>query len=118
MPAYSPRIVDGELLELLGSAGAVVIEGPKACAARNYLEQVWQVDISRVDRRRDPARVGALLRSLGRRCRPGRAHRDLRQGIWLSPARWGCGGAGWCPWALADGAAEQGGCSGVGFDPS
>ena len=31
MPAYSPRIVDAELLELLASAGAVVIEGPKAC---------------------------------------------------------------------------------------
>lgn len=31
MPAYSPRIVDVELRELLGSAGAVVIEGPKAC---------------------------------------------------------------------------------------
>ncbi len=31
MPAYSPRIVDGELRELLGSAGAVEIEGPKAC---------------------------------------------------------------------------------------
>jgi predicted AAA+ superfamily ATPase len=31
MPAYSPRIVDDELRELLGSAGAVVIEGPKAC---------------------------------------------------------------------------------------
>ncbi len=31
MPAYSPRIVDAELRELLGSAGAVVIEGPKAC---------------------------------------------------------------------------------------
>ena len=31
MPAYTPRIVDGELRELLGSAGAVVIEGPKAC---------------------------------------------------------------------------------------
>ena len=70
-------------------------------AARDYLEQVRQVDISRVDRRRDPARVGALLRSLGRRCRPGRAHRDLRQAIWLSPARWGCGGAGWCPWSVA-----------------
>jgi uncharacterized protein len=37
-------------------------------AARDYLEQVRQVDISRVDRRRDPARVGALLRSLGRHC--------------------------------------------------
>lgn len=31
MPAYTPRIVDGELRELLASAGAVVIEGPKAC---------------------------------------------------------------------------------------
>jgi hypothetical protein len=31
MPAYSPRIVDGEMRELLASAGAVVIEGPKAC---------------------------------------------------------------------------------------
>jgi predicted AAA+ superfamily ATPase len=31
MPAYSPRIADAELRELLGSAGAVVIEGPKAC---------------------------------------------------------------------------------------
>lgn len=31
MSAYSPRIVDAELRELLGSAGAVVIEGPKAC---------------------------------------------------------------------------------------
>ena len=37
-------------------------------AARDYLEQVRQVDISRVDRSRDPARVGALLRSLGRHC--------------------------------------------------
>ncbi|MCP9776994.1 ATP-binding protein [Cyanobium sp. Tous-M-B4] len=37
-------------------------------AARDYLEQVRQIDISRVDRRRDPARVGALLRSLGRHC--------------------------------------------------
>lgn len=31
MPAYSARIVDAELQELLASAGAVVIEGPKAC---------------------------------------------------------------------------------------
>ena len=38
-------------------------------AARDYLEQVRQVDISRVgDRNRDPVRVGALLRSLGRHC--------------------------------------------------
>ena len=31
MPAYRPRIVDAELLDQLRSAGAVVIEGPKAC---------------------------------------------------------------------------------------
>ena len=31
MPAYRPRIVDAELLDQLQSAGAVVIEGPKAC---------------------------------------------------------------------------------------
>lgn len=38
-------------------------------AARDYLEQVRQVDISRVgERRRDPGRVGALLRALGRHC--------------------------------------------------
>jgi predicted AAA+ superfamily ATPase len=36
-------------------------------ASRDYLEQVRQVDISRVgDRRRDPLRVAALLRALGR----------------------------------------------------
>lgn len=36
-------------------------------AARDYLLQVQQVDISRVgDKRRDPAKVGALLRSLAR----------------------------------------------------
>lgn len=38
MPAYSPRIVDGELRELLGSAGAVVLEG-----ARPRLLDEWQV---------------------------------------------------------------------------
>ena len=38
-----------------------------ARAARDYLEQVRRVDVSRVgERRRDPARVGALLSSLGR----------------------------------------------------
>jgi predicted AAA+ superfamily ATPase len=31
MPAYRPRIVDAELLDQLQSAGAVVIDGPKAC---------------------------------------------------------------------------------------
>jgi predicted AAA+ superfamily ATPase len=31
VPAYTPRIVDAELRQLLASAGAVVIEGPKAC---------------------------------------------------------------------------------------
>jgi len=30
VPLYTPRIVDAELQELLASAGAVVIEGPKA----------------------------------------------------------------------------------------
>jgi hypothetical protein len=36
-------------------------------AARDYLEQVRQVDISRVgERRLDPVRVGAVLRALGR----------------------------------------------------
>jgi uncharacterized protein len=39
-----------------------------ACrAAQDYLEQVQALDVNRVDgRRRDPVRVGALLRSLGR----------------------------------------------------
>ena len=39
-----------------------------ACrAARDYLEQVKQVDLQRVDtKRRDPQRLAALLRSLGR----------------------------------------------------
>jgi len=38
-------------------------------AARDYLEQVRQVDISRVgERRLDPIRVGTLLRALGRHC--------------------------------------------------
>jgi len=39
-----------------------------ACrAARDYLEQVRQVDVQRVDgRRRDPQRLATLLRSLGR----------------------------------------------------
>ena len=41
-------------------------------SARDYLEQVRRVDISRVgDRSRDPMRVGALLRSLGRHCAQG-----------------------------------------------
>jgi hypothetical protein len=31
MPPSSPRIVDGELAELLEAAGAVVIEAAKAC---------------------------------------------------------------------------------------
>ena len=40
-----------------------------ARAARDYLEQVRQLDLSRVDeKRRDPIRVGALLRALGRHC--------------------------------------------------
>ena len=36
-------------------------------AARDYLEQVKQVDLQRVDtKRRDPQRLASLLRSLGR----------------------------------------------------
>lgn len=65
MSAATPApAVSGSCAERAGSRCA-------DCArrlARDYLEQVRQVDISRVDRRRDPARVGALLRSLGRHC--------------------------------------------------
>lgn len=40
MPAYRPRTVDGELLDQLRSAGAVVIEGPlRACCAQTILDE-------------------------------------------------------------------------------
>ena len=48
-----------------GQLGSTVKASSRA--ARDYLEQVRQVDVSRVDdRRRDPTRVGALLRTLAR----------------------------------------------------
>lgn len=37
---YSPRIVDAELTACLGSAGAVVIEGPRACGKTSTARQV------------------------------------------------------------------------------
>ena len=36
---YLPRIVDGELDARLGAAGAVVIEGPKACGKTETARQ-------------------------------------------------------------------------------
>lgn len=66
-----PGLTVQELSELLTIGGWPAQQGrpvkAAARAARDYLEQVRQVDISRVgDRRRDPARVGAVLRALGR----------------------------------------------------
>ena len=63
IPAYRPRVVDGQLAEALEAIGAVVIEGPKACgktetarrAARSEIridtpaaEQAYAVDPSLV----------------------------------------------------------------------
>jgi len=39
MPQYRPRILDGELREQLQAAGAVVIEGPKACGKTMTAQQ-------------------------------------------------------------------------------
>lgn len=66
-----PGLVVADLAERIcigGWPGQLGSPVKAACrAARDYLEQVRQVDISRVDdRRRDPLRVGALLRSLAR----------------------------------------------------
>ena len=36
---YRPRVVDSELRECLVSAGAVVIEGPKACGKTRMAQQ-------------------------------------------------------------------------------
>ncbi|MCG2798990.1 MAG: hypothetical protein L6367_10675 [Cellulomonas sp.] len=36
---YLPRVVDGLLTARLGSAGAVLIEGPKACGKTRTAEQ-------------------------------------------------------------------------------
>lgn len=38
--AYSPRVADQELRRRLGTAGAVVIEGPKACGKTETARQV------------------------------------------------------------------------------
>jgi hypothetical protein len=38
--AYRPRIVDAELCACLGAAGAVVIEGPKACGKTRLAQQL------------------------------------------------------------------------------
>jgi len=68
-----PGLTLQELSALIGRGGWPAQQGRSlqaaGRAARDYLEQVRQVDISRVgDRRLDPIRVGALLRALGRHC--------------------------------------------------
>ena len=45
MPAYAPRIVDGELSELLASAGAVVLEGAKACGKTMTATQIGRAHV-------------------------------------------------------------------------
>ena len=37
--AYRPRVVDAELHDLLARAGAVVVEGPKACGKTATVRQ-------------------------------------------------------------------------------
>lgn len=74
----APSVVDPglglqDLSELIGRGGWPAQQGRPlkgaVRAARDYLEQVRLVDISRVgDRRRDPLRLAALLRALGRHC--------------------------------------------------
>ena len=66
-----PALAVADLAELVCRGGwPAQVDRPLAAAcraARDYLEQVRQVDVQRVDgRRRDPQRLGALLRSLGR----------------------------------------------------
>ncbi len=66
-----PGLAVTDLAELVCRGGwPAQLERPLAAAcraARDYLEQVRQVDVQRLDgRRRDPQRLGALLRSLGR----------------------------------------------------
>ena len=66
-----PGLGVADLVELVCRGGwPAQLERPLAAAARaarDYLEQVRQVDVQRLDgRRRDPQRLGALLRSLGR----------------------------------------------------
>ncbi len=45
MSSYMPRIVDQELLQRLGRAGAVVIEGPKACGKTETARQVAKSEL-------------------------------------------------------------------------
>jgi predicted AAA+ superfamily ATPase len=66
-----PGLGVADLAELVCRGGwPAQLERPLAAAsraARDYLEQVRQADVQRLDgRRRDPQRLGALLRSLGR----------------------------------------------------
>jgi predicted AAA+ superfamily ATPase len=66
-----PGLGVADLAELICRGGwPAQLERPLAAAsraARDYLEQVRQVDVQRLDgRRRDPQRLAALLRSLGR----------------------------------------------------
>ncbi|MCF8133674.1 MAG: DUF4143 domain-containing protein, partial [Synechococcus sp. Tobar2m-G35] len=74
MPAVAdPGLTLQDLSALIARGGWPAQQGRplKAAsrAARDYLEQVRQVDISRVgERRLDPIRVGGLLRALGRHC--------------------------------------------------
>ena len=65
-----PGLGVADLAELVCRGGwPAQLERPLAAAARaarDYLERVRQVDVQRLDgRRRDPQRLGALLRSLG-----------------------------------------------------
>jgi MoxR-like ATPase len=43
--AYLPRIVDAELMDSLASAGAVLIEGPKACGKTETARQAARSEV-------------------------------------------------------------------------
>jgi MoxR-like ATPase len=58
---YQSRITDSELLERLESAGAVVIEGPKACGKTAMARQIAQREALRVN----PDRLLIELELLG-----------------------------------------------------
>ena len=45
MTTYRPRVVDAELIERLGSAGAVLIEGPRACGKTETARQVARSEV-------------------------------------------------------------------------
>ena len=42
---YQPRVVDAELTNMLASAGAVVVEGPKACGKTETARQAAASDV-------------------------------------------------------------------------